>query len=1172
MPRSAVNHYCMMDPKHDILQALDAFIRKYYKNLLLKGVLCAVGIVLTLYLAAVLLEHFGWLSRAGRALLFWGGLAAVAAVLAWLVVRPLLKMAGLGKRIGRDEAARIIGRHFPEVSDKLLNLLQLMEAGSRWPVAGSRKTDAPDRPPTTDYRPPTTDLLLAAVEQKTAELRPVPFLSAINLKGNRRYLKYALPPLAVLLVLLLAAPRTLTGPSKRIVNYRTVYERPAPFAFRVLNDELTAMQGDDYQLEVTTEGEARPAEVTLCVEGRRYRMKAEGGRFSYLFRQLNASQTFHLEGGGVASQDYRLEVLPNPSVLSFRMVLSYPAYTKREAETVVNLGDAAVPEGTVVRWLFQTQDADSLHFEVNGDRCLVMGVDGNGRAELSRRVMDNTDYAFCVSRPPTTDYRLPTTSDTLRYALSAIKDALPMIVVEEVVDSLHPDRRLFRGRIKDDYGFSRLVFVHKTANSKDTTRNALSEAEMALGGEASQEFYFSFNTAELTLAPGDELTYYFEVSDNDAIHGPKTVRSQVFEVKIPTEEELDRLLEQTSSDVRQSAESQMGELRRLQEEINEMMKKLVDKKELNWQDKKDLEQLAEKQKQVKAMMQQMQQQIQENNRLEQRYREQSEQLMEKQRELDRLMNEVMDDKMKETLAEIERMMQELDKQKVQQQLEQLKLDNAELEKQLDQNIELMKRLEIEKKVEQTIQKMDRLAEVQRQLGKETEQAKGKEKEQLQQRQQELGDRFQQLKQDLEQIKQDYKELDPSTDFKVPTELEKQVEQKQQGAQQQLQKGRNKDASKMQQEAADDMERLSEAIAEAQLDAEQQDMAEDAEQVRQLLKNLVQLSFNQEELITDLNAIYIQDPKYQTIIARQNRIRDDFRGVEDSLRSLARRQLAVASAITKEVGEVNSSVSRSLSGLLDMNQSFYGNYKNTNAARSMQYGMTSLNNLALVLAESLDQMQNQMRQNAQKKKSGQCKNQGKSSSQCNNPGKGKPSPKSMRQMQEELNKQMEALKKQLDKQGNKPGGRHQLGQGQQMSEEFVRMAAQQEMIRRMMQQYGQEMKSASGGDPKLAREIDQMMRQMEQTETDLVNRTITQQTIKRQQQIMTRLLEHEKAEMQREKEERRESREAGDLYSQPSPAELERYNRQLQPAADQLRTVPPTLAPYYRDKVNDYFYR
>ena len=234
-------------------------------------------------------------------------------------------------------------------------------------------------------------------------------------------------------------------------------------------------------------------------------------------------------------------------------------------------------------------------------------------------------------------------------------------------------------------------------------------------------------------------------------------------------------------------------------------------------------------------------------------------------------------------------------------------------------------------------------------------------------------------------------------------------------------------------------------------------------------------------------------------------------------------------------------------------------------------MTSLNNLALVLAESLDQMQNQMRQNSQKQKSGQCKNKGTSRSQCNNPGT-KPSPKSMRQMQQELNRQMEALKKQLDQQGKQKNGRHQIGQGQTMSEEFARMAAQQEMIRRMMQEYGQEMKSASGGDPKLAREIDQMMRQMEQTETDLVNRTITQQTIQRQQQIMTRLLQHERAELEREKEERRESHEANDLYSQPSPAELERYKRQLNPASDQLRTVPPTLSPYYRGKVNDYFYR
>ncbi len=1142
-----------MDGNRDILQALDAFIRKYYKNMLVRGVLYAVGIVAAMFLAAVLLEHFGWLSRLGRGLLFWGGLAAATAVLACLVVRPLLKMHGLGKRISREEAARIVGRHFPEVSDKLLNLLQLMSG-----------------------RSDDSDLLVAAIEQKTAQLRPIPILNAIDLTVNRRYLRYALPPLVLLAALLVAAPSTVTGPTRRIVNYNTVYERPAPFRFVVVNESLSAMQGDDYELRVATEGDAVPAEAYINVDGRRYRMRpAEGarrGNFEYPFRNLQRSYTFTLDGGGVESAEYRLEVEPNPAIMSFSMVLAYPAYTGRQNETLVDFGDAAVPEGTTVRWLFQTKDADSLHIHAENGQWSVDDVpDASGRMAASRRVMDDISYAVSVSRT-----QRPSgchSSDTLRYALSAIKDAAPLIVVDEVVDSLYPDRRMFRGRVKDDYGFSRLVFVHRTANPADTAQNARNEAEIALKqGETSQDFYFSFNTAAVTLAPGDELSYWFEVSDNDAIHGPKTTKSTVFEIKIPTADELEHMLEQSSSEVRQSADAQMGELQRLQEEINEMMKKLVDKKELNWQDKKDLEQIADKQRQVRQMMQQMQQQIKENNRMEQRYREQSEQLMEKQRELDRLMNEVMDEKMKETMAEIDRMMQELDKKKVQEELQQLKLDNADLERQLDQNIELMKRLELEKKVEQTIQKMDRLAEEQRDVSRETDQAKGKDNAELQQRQQELNDKFQQLKQDVEQIKQDYKELDPSTDFKVPSELEQQIEQHQQEAKQNMQRGKNKDASRQQQQAADEMEQMSEALAEAQIDAEQQDMAEDAELVRQLLKNLVQLSFNQEELIGDLGSIYIQDPKYQTIIARQNRVKDEFGMVEDSLRAMARRQLNVATAITKELGEVNSNLSKSLSGLLDMNQSFYGSYKNTGAARSMQYSMTSLNNLALVLAESLDQMQNQMRQNAQKKKNGQCKNPGKSNSQCSNPGNGKPSPKSMRQMQEELNKQMEALRKQLEKQGDKPGNsRHQLGQGQQTSEEFARMAAQQEMIRRMMQEYGQEMKQADAGNSKLAKEIDQMMRQMEQTETDLVNRTITRQTIQRQQQIMTRLLEHEKAEMQREREERRESHEADDLYSQPSPAELEKYNRQLDAGAGQLRTVPPTLQPYYREKVNEYFF-
>ena len=123
----------------------------------------------------------------------------------------------------------------------------------------------------------------------------------------------------------------------------------------------------------------------------------------------------------------------------------------------------------------------------------------------------------------------------------------------------------------------------------------------------------------------------------------------------------------------------------------------------------------------------------------------------------------------------------------------------------------------------------------------------------------------------------------------------------------------------------------------------------------------------------------------------------------------------------------------------------------------------------------------------------------------------------------------------------------------------------------MQEYGQEMKERSGGNSKISREIDEMMRQMEQTETDLVNRTITRQTIQRQQQIMTRLLQHEKAELQQEKDDRRQSKESKDIY-QPSQGDLEQYNRLKQKNTELFHTTPPSLSPYYRDKVNSYFFK
>ncbi len=1139
-----------MQRQDSIRQNLDRFIRKYYKNRMIKGIIYALALLLSLFLVMALLEHFGYFGTTVRAILFWCYLLASVCLLVYYVFVPLAKMFRLGKVISYEEAAKIIGRHFPEVQDKLLNLLQLQEKGD---VSSD-------------------GLLAAAIAQKTAQLKPVPFQNAVDIKSNRKYLKYLAIPVVVILLLLLVSPSVITGSSHRIAHYNTQFEKPAPFSFVVENPSLEVAQQEDFELHVLVDGNAVPAEAFINIEGNVYRMRqVDKTHYSYQFKTVQRSCDFHLEAAGVTSTQYRLNVFPKPAVVDFRVLLSYPAYTLKLQETLLNEGDLVVPQGTSVRWLFQTKDVDTLYFFVNEDVKRLV-PDDNGRVSLTIRALQSFTYGFAAA-----NHYAPV-SDTLGYAVTAIEDLSPMIAVVEMHDSLVDDRLFFHGRIKDDYGFTKLEFKLVKTNVQDTSKKEVLAHGIGITKETVQEFNYSTDLSDIELGPGDKLLYYFEVWDNDGIHGPKSATSQQFELQVPTEKELDNILDRNSNEAQERAQQSMSELKKMQQEINELMRKLVDKKEFDWQDKKDLQELAKKQQQVKEMLQQMQQQLNENKKLEQKYRDQSEQLLEKQRELERLMNEVMNDEMKQMMEQIDKMMQELDKKKVQEQLEQLKLDNQDLEKQLDQNIELMKRLEMEKKVEEAVRKTEELAQKQRELSEKTESAKSKdEKEKMLNEQQKLSEQYDQLKQELNQIQQDYKNIDNDLNFKLDKELMDKIDQNQQGAEKSLEKGKSKDASKQQKEASEQLDQLSEQLAEAQVDLEQQDLAEDAEEVRRLLKNLVQLSFNQETLIDKVRNTLIQDPQYQSIIVGQNKIKDDFRGVEDSLRAIAKRQLSVARVINKNVSEVNSNVARSLSELLNMNQTFYGTYKNAQASASMQYSMTAFNNLALVMAEPLDQMQNQMRQNQQKKQNSNCKNQGmKKSGNCSNPGKGKPSAKSMKQMQQELNKQMESLKKQLDKQGKdkKSNGRKKIGDrnSMQMSEEFARMAAQQEMIRRMMQEYGQEMKQSDAGNAKLAKEIDQMMKQMEQTETDLVNKVITQQTINRQQQIMTRMLEHEKAEMQREKEERRESHEGKEQGHQPSASDLEQFKRLQEKNMELFRSVPPTLSPYYKAKVNDYFYK
>ncbi|MCB0699594.1 MAG: hypothetical protein KDC11_07070, partial [Chitinophagaceae bacterium] len=115
----------MMNNYDLLITKLDGFIRKYYANKLIKGVIVFLSCVLLFVLTVTVSEYYlylpSWVRVVIAGIFIVGGIAALAA---WIVI-PLIKMGRLGKLISHEQAAAIIGEHFSEVDDKLLNILQL---------------------------------------------------------------------------------------------------------------------------------------------------------------------------------------------------------------------------------------------------------------------------------------------------------------------------------------------------------------------------------------------------------------------------------------------------------------------------------------------------------------------------------------------------------------------------------------------------------------------------------------------------------------------------------------------------------------------------------------------------------------------------------------------------------------------------------------------------------------------------------------------------------------------------------------------------------------------------------------------------------------------------------------------------------------------------------------
>jgi hypothetical protein len=1109
-----------MENEQLLIQKLDAFTRKFYKNRVIRGALLVVALVGFLFIVSVLLEHFFNFGKMFRTILFYLNLAVAGFALVRLVATPAMQYFRIGKILTHEQAARIIGEHFADVGDKLLNTLQLMHL----------RRESPEH----------LELILAGIDQKITALRVFRFPSMISLKKNLSYLRYAAPPLLAILILLVAAPSLIPESAGRIIRHDEVFAEKMPFSMELVNRNLKAMQQDDFTLQVKFTGEEIPAEVFIRIDGSNFRMDREKSfLFSYAWKSLRNDIRFSISAGKYTSEEFTLKIYPRPILLNFDALLDYPEYTGKQDELVENSGDLAVPEGTTVRWNIYTRDVTSVLIAFPDERVELKRGTGN-LFTWSKVVANSSSYTIT----PFNEYVYK--PDSLVYRITSIADGFPSISVSEAYDTALLSTVFFRGTIKDDYGFSKLEFTFEGKSEEDTSVTRETLLIPIEKGSSSQTFIFSKDFGSLVANPGEQLEYYFEVWDNDGLHGPKSTRSEKRLIKTPTISDLEKSTGKNEEVIKKEFEKSLEESESISKNIDELKRKMVDQKTMTWQEKKKVEEMIRANEAILEKVNEIKEKNAENIRNEERYLETGERIVEKQKRLNELMEEMLTDEMKKMMQELKNMLNDIDKEKLSDVLEKMKLTNEELEKQLDRNLEIYKQIEFDRKMEKTIDELRKTADRQEKLGEKTEE-KARADEQLIEEQENLKSSFDSIEKKMDELNEQGRELSNPPDLQQTKENRENIRKKQEESSGAMKKGNRKDASKMQKDAAREMREMADKMESMQEEAEEEQLEEDISNLRMILENLVRLSFEQEELIYRTKETSRSDPRYLEVINKQKEVRERMKVIEDSITEVAKRQVEIKPVVSRELTAINQNISMTLEALDSRNPSI--------AASRQQFTMTSINNLALLLNEELTQMNQQSNMNMS----------GKGSKNCKKPSSkgGSQQIKSMRDLQKKLGEQLDKTREGIEKM--KKEGKGSKQDRDALNKQIAKMAAQQEAIRTAMQKY-QESLMEQG-----VKEVGNMgkaISEMEETERDILNKRITRETINRQERIMTRMLESEKAEEMREQEEKRESNEAKNRILSNPEGDFE-YKRQRTAGSEVLKMSDPPLNFFYRNKVNEY---
>lgn len=1077
---------------------LQKFIQKFYINELIKGLLLFFAIGLLYFIFTLLIEYFLWLKPLFRTLLFWVFIIVELALLIFYVAFPIVKIIGIKQGINTIEASKIIGNHFPEVKDKLLNVIQLKSSKQN------------------------SELIEASIEQKSNELKPIPFIRAIDFTTNKKYIKYTLIPIIIWLFIYFTGNTTVFNDSfSRVVHYKTQFEPPAPFSFNILNKPLQVIEGEPFTLVVETKGSIVPEEAKIIFDNENYYLKNKDiGNFEYNFTGINKSINFYLEANGVISKTYKITVIPTPVITSLKMVLNYPNYTGKSNKIIQNTGNTIVPEGTNITWQVETHQTDTIILSINNEKSINFKHNTNDYFSYSKQLLESINYKISSSNKQLVNY------ESLNFTVQVIPDEYPTINVESDIDSISFGPVQFVGQLGDDYGLQKLQLIYyNKSNPKQ-----LKKHQIPIPKSTFTDFYYVFPEG-ISIEKGIEYEFYFEVYDNDAVNGSKKTKSKKFDYYNKTENELkDVLLNKQQKEIRNISKS-LEKSKKANYNLEKFNNQLQKKATIDWNDRNKLEQFLKRQNKYQEMFQKQTNQLDQNLKefpVNKDLKEKKEALKKRIEETKKLVEQ------NNILKELNELSKKLQKEDLIKKLKEFTQKNKQNQKSLKRILELTKRFYVEQKANQIANKLNKLANKQDTLSKQND------KDNMIKRQQRIKVDFDSIKKEIQDLHMQNKELERPMSLPNNKQNVNDIDKELDKAKKELIKEQHNNAKKNQRDAAKKMRKLSQYFEQSMSAMEGEQLDENIDDLRKIVENLIEFSFQQEKLLNKFSKIDNNHPEYPNYLKKQYVLKEYFEHIDDSLYVLSLRLVKMGSSIQKEVSNVYYYIDKSLT-----------NFSENNAEQGVSdehFTLTSVNNLANQLSNLLESLMNAT----------PSMGKGKGGSQ-------EFSLPDIIKKQGELSDKIKDGMKKGEKEGEKKGksfGHKGEQSDEQRKGELYEIYKEQEFLKQALKKLLQENDKKGNG-------FRNAVKKMEELEKELLDRGFSQKLIENIEQLNYELLKLDKATLVQGKDIKRKSEDNLQLFNKRKINKLKlqnqyfNYNEILNRQSLPLQTI-------YKKKVLEYF--